>query len=90
MNIVIANGPGRLDNGSDVILFPSRWDSGVQAAPFRFYPYELAYLSTLLKRELPDAKVTMLDGNIKQWGADRYAIEITRLTQTWWSVSVAH
>lgn len=68
MNIVIANGPGRLDNGSDVILFPSRWDSAVPSAPFRFYPYELAYLSTLLKRELPGAKVTMLDGNIKGWG----------------------
>lgn len=73
MNIVIANGPGRLDNGSDVILFPSRWDSGVQAAPFRFYPYELAYLSTLLKRELPSDYVKMIDGNIMGLGADQYA-----------------
>jgi anaerobic magnesium-protoporphyrin IX monomethyl ester cyclase len=79
MNIVIANGPGKLDNGSDVILFPSRWDSAVPNAPFRFYPYELAYLSTLLKRELPGAKVKMLDGNIKGWGADQYASEIEKL-----------
>lgn len=79
MNIVIANGPGRLDNGSDVILFPSRWDSAVPQASFRFYPYELALLSTLLKRELPDAKVTMLDGNIQGWDASRYAAEIYRL-----------
>lgn len=79
MNIVIANGPGRLDNGSDVILFPSRWDSAVPQAPFRFYPYELALLSALLKRELPDAKVTMLDGNIRGWDASRYAAEIYRL-----------
>jgi len=79
MNIVIANGPGRLDNGSDVILFPSRWDSAVPQAPFRFYPYELALLSTLLKRELPDAKTTMLDGNIRCWDASRYAAEIYRL-----------
>ena len=79
MNIVIANGPGRLDNGMDVILFPSRWDSAVPNAPFRFYPYELAYLSTLLKRELPGANVTMLDGNIKQWNRDRYAAEIYKL-----------
>lgn len=78
MNIVIANGPGRLDNGSDVILFPSRWDSAVGNAPFRFYPYELAYLSALLKRELPDANVTMLDGNIRQWDGNRYAAEIHR------------
>ena len=80
MNIVIANGPGRLDNGSDVILFPSRWDSAVQRAPFRFYPYELALLSTLLKRELPGATVTLLDGNLRGWGAEQYAAEIARLT----------
>lgn len=79
MNIVIANGPGRLDNGSDVILFPSRWDSAVPKAPFRFYPYQLAYTSTLLKRELPGANVTMLDGNIKGWGAEQYAREIEKL-----------
>ena len=79
MNIVIANGPGRLDNGSDVILFPSRWDSAVPNAPFRFFPYELAYLSTLLKRDLPGAKVTLLDGNIKQWNGDRYVEEIDKL-----------
>ena len=79
MNIVIANGPGRLDNGADVILFPSRWDSAVQAAPFRFYPYELALLSTLLKRELPGANVTMLDGNLHQRSGDQYIQEISTL-----------
>lgn len=79
MNIVIANGPGILDNGSDVILFPSRWDSAVPRAPFRFYPYELAYLSTLLKREAPHAQITMLDGNLRGWDANRYAAEIYRL-----------
>lgn len=79
MNIVIANGPGRLENGSDVILFPSRWDSAVPNAPFRFYPYELAYLSTLLKRELPNDQVTLIDGNIKGYGRDQYAYEIKKL-----------
>lgn len=76
MNIVIANGPGRLDTGSDVILFPSRWDSAVPQAPFRFYPYELGYLSALLKREMPDAQVTLLDGNAQGWGAQEYAEKI--------------
>ena len=79
MNIVIANGPGQLDSGADVILFPSRWDSAVQRAPFRFYPYELAYLSTLLKRELPGANVTMLDGNLHQRSGDQYIQEISTL-----------
>lgn len=76
MNIVIANGPGRLENGLDVILYPSRWDSALQSAPFRFYPYELALLSTLLKRELPNANVKFLDGNLEQWGSQRYIKEI--------------
>lgn len=79
MNIVIANGPRTLDNGQEVILFPSRWDSGIpngQRAPFQFYPYELAYLSALLKRELPSANVKMLDGNLEGWPWERYAQEI--------------
>lgn len=79
-NIVIANGPRRLDNGREVILFPSRWDSGVPGrAPFQFYPYQLAYLSALLKRELSDASVTMLDGNLEGWDGDRYIREIAAL-----------
>lgn len=80
MNIVIANGPRTLDNGKEVILFPSRWDSGVPGkAPFQFYPYELAYLSSLLKRELPEATVTFLDGNLEGWDGDRYIKEIAKL-----------
>jgi anaerobic magnesium-protoporphyrin IX monomethyl ester cyclase len=77
MNLVIANGPRTLDNGKEVILFPSRWDSGVTGvAPFQFYPYELAYLSALLKRELPSANVTMLDGNLEGWGGEEYIQQI--------------
>jgi len=79
MEIVIANGPGILDNGKEVILFPSRWDSAVPGRKaFAFYPYELALLSALLKRELPDDHVVMLDGNIKTWNGDRYVREIIR------------
>lgn len=72
MKIVIANGPGRLDNGLGVILFPSRWDSAVPNPPFQFYPYELAYLSTLLKREMGGDSVKMLDGNLYGWNGDEY------------------
>jgi radical SAM superfamily enzyme YgiQ (UPF0313 family) len=79
MNIVVANGPGILDNGLDVILYPSRWDSALPRAPFRFYPYELGYMSTLLKREMPNAKVKMLDGNLESWDGDTYARAIAAL-----------
>jgi len=81
MNIVIANGPGRLDNGREVILFTSRWDSAVGGHKlFAFYPYELGYLSTLLKRELPEAQVTLLDGNLMSLDGDMYAQHIASLT----------
>lgn len=81
MNIVIANGPGILDNGQEVILFPSRWDSGIphgRKKPFAFFPYELAILSQLLKRELKQHAIKFLDGNLEGWNGDTY---IRKLTQ---------
>ena len=81
MNIVIANGPGILDNGQEVILFPSRWDSGIphgQRKPFAFFPYELALTSALLKREMPQHTVKFLDGNLEGWTGDRYIEEIAK------------
>ena len=30
MKILVANSLGRLDNGQEIILFPSRWDSAVR------------------------------------------------------------
>lgn len=79
MNIVISNCTGILDNGQEVIPFPSRWCSGIplgRRAPFKFYPWELAYASSLLKREvaykrMPDANVTMVDPNIERLNGDQ-------------------
>lgn len=81
MNIIICNGPGRLDNGQEVILFPSRWDSGIPHGrkPFAFYPYQLCYAASLLKRELPQHTVKFLDGNLESWDGDRYIQEIAKL-----------
>lgn len=86
-NIVIANGPGVLDSGQEVILFPSRWDSGIphgHKKPFAFFPYQLAYLSALLKREselgnMPKANVVMVDGNIEGLNGDQYIQRIAAL-----------
>lgn len=79
MNIVIANAAAIMDNGTKVVPFPSRWDSGVPQVLFRWFPYELAYASALLKRELPNDTVTLLDGNLENWSGDRYIKEIGRL-----------
>lgn len=83
MNIVLANAASIMDTGQTVIPFPSRWDSGLPGIgakpPFFWYPYELAALSSLLKRELPDADVKLLDGNIAGYNGDRYIQEIAKL-----------
>ena len=39
---------------------------------FIYYPYELAYLSSLLKRELPGDQVKMVDGTWLRFTADDY------------------
>ena len=76
MKIVVANTVGRFDTGQELILFPSRWCSAVSGRrPFAYYPYELADLSTLLKRET-DHDVKMLDGNLDLLDADEYARRI--------------
>jgi radical SAM superfamily enzyme YgiQ (UPF0313 family) len=63
MNILILNPVGKLSDGRWVCLFPSRWDAGTAWKNPPYFPFELAYLSTLLKRELPEARVKMLDPN---------------------------
>lgn len=79
--MIIANAAAILDTGQEVVPFPSRWDSGLprgMKALFRWYPYEICYLSSLLKRELPDANVKLLDGNIQGWNGSRYVKEIEK------------
>lgn len=81
LNIIIANAASVVDTGQTVIPFPSRWDSGLPSGMkplFYWYPYELAALSTLLKRELPNAKVKLIDGNILGYDGDTYIQEIAK------------
>jgi radical SAM superfamily enzyme YgiQ (UPF0313 family) len=78
MKIVLANAAAKLDNGAYVVPFPSRWDSAMGKRLFCFYPYELALLSTLLKRELPDAQVELVDGNLYGWDGDRTIAELRK------------
>jgi radical SAM superfamily enzyme YgiQ (UPF0313 family) len=79
MKVVVANALGRLANGKFVYAFPSRWDGAWHAGRrgWTHYPYELAYLSTLLKRELPD-EVVFLDGNHEGLGETEYIKRLSR------------
>src|SRR5690606_18279791 len=78
VNIVVANTVGRLADGRHVMAYPAHWDWVSQLPPNAykpntFYPYELGYMSSVLKREFPDAHVRMVDGNLRQLDADEYA-----------------
>ncbi|MEE8484004.1 MAG: radical SAM protein, partial [Nitrospinota bacterium] len=73
MKIVIATVPGRFSDDRYPCPFPSRWTSIAVGYPvYHFYPYELAYLSALLKRELPDTDTKMIDGGWLRFTVDDY------------------
>ncbi|MDH5543937.1 MAG: B12-binding domain-containing radical SAM protein, partial [Nitrospinota bacterium] len=70
---MIATAPGRFSGNRYPCPFPSRWTSLFQDYPvFIFFPYELAYLSSLLKRDLPNANVKMVDGTWLRFTTDDY------------------
>lgn len=66
LKIVIANSVGKDEQGNHFIHFPSRWTALIKGYKnFTFYPYELAYLSSFLKKKSKH-KVKMFDGNLLQ------------------------
>jgi anaerobic magnesium-protoporphyrin IX monomethyl ester cyclase len=70
--IIIANSVGRLPNGRKISHFPSRWTFSVtEKWKLNFYPYELAYLSSMLKRDT-DHEVKMMDACLEDWDANQY------------------
>jgi radical SAM superfamily enzyme YgiQ (UPF0313 family) len=70
--ILIANSIGKDMFGNNYILFPSRWTASVgKSKSFDFYPYELAYLSSLLKNE-GKFDVKMIDGNFERLNWKEY------------------
>lgn len=83
MKVVIANSVGRDARGNYYIHFPSRWTARLgKIRDFTYYPYELAYLSTLLKRDT-DFKVKMLDGNLLGLNVEEYIRLILKEKPDW-------
>ena len=74
MNILILNVVGKLSDGRFVCAFPSRWDAGTAWKNPPYYMYELAYLSTLLKRDLNGANVKLLDPNWHDYNWEETAL----------------
>ncbi|MBN1879065.1 radical SAM protein [bacterium] len=76
--VVIANSVGVDRKGRYIIHSPSRWTTSVTQNPFTWYPWELAYLSSLLKRET-DCDVTFVDGCLEKLDTPRYIEKIVPL-----------
>lgn len=83
MKIVVANSVGKDKEGNYYIHFPSRWTARMgKMQDFSFYPYELAYLSSLLKRET-DFEVKMLDGNVRGFDSKEYSEVVAKEKPDW-------
>ncbi|MCG2712673.1 MAG: B12-binding domain-containing radical SAM protein [Candidatus Omnitrophica bacterium] len=73
MKIVVANSIGRDRKGNYIIHSPSRWSEAVKNKYhwFAYYPWELAYLSALLKHETKH-RVKFVDGCLMRLGGKDY------------------
>lgn len=72
MKIIIATGVGKNSEGHYFDLFPSRWSASSRYHANTYYPFDLAYLSSMLKRDT-DHEVKMVDGNYFGYTVDVYA-----------------
>ncbi len=83
MNIVVANSVGVDQNGYHIVHVPSRWSLGVKNhTNCGYYPWELAYTSSLLKRET-DHRVKFLDGILNGWDYATYFAQLEKEQPDW-------
>lgn len=77
MKIVIANSIGIDRNNNFIIHSPSRWTQGVKNRYqwFAYYPWELAYLSSMLKKNTGH-KVKLIDGCLGRLNYNSYLNKI--------------
>ena len=72
MNIIVANSVGVDRDGYHMVHVPSRWSLGVKNfTNCGYYPWELAYTSSLLKRET-NHHVKFMDGVLNGWDFETY------------------
>lgn len=77
MKIVVANSVGIDENGFAMIHSPSRWtNSSLDHKVFTYYPWELAYLSSLLKNKT-DHEVTFIDGCLEKLDHEKFLERIS-------------
>ena len=72
MKIVVATSIGKNREGLRYTLFPSRWSLASQFHADAYYPYDLAYLSSMLKQQTGH-RVKMIDGNFLGYTINKYS-----------------
>ena len=83
MKIVIANSVGVDSNGYHMVHVPSRWSLGVKNfTNCGYYPWELAYTSSLLKRDT-DHDIKFLDGVLNAWDFNIYIQRLREEKPDW-------
>ena len=83
MKIVIANSVGVDTNGYHMVHVPSRWSLGVKNhTNCNYYPWELAYTSSLLKQETIH-EIKFLDGVLNAWNFDTYIQRLREEKPNW-------
>ena len=83
MKIVIANSVGVDSNGYHMVHVPSRWSLGVKNfTNCGYYPWELAYTSSLLKRDT-DHDIKFLDGVLNAWDFYTYMQRLREEKPDW-------
>lgn len=72
MKVVVGTSTGVDQQGRYFVHYPSRWTSTVDRNPFYFYPFEVGYASTLLKRDT-HCDVKMIDAGLQALDRHAYA-----------------
>ncbi len=83
MKIVVANSVGVDANGYHMVHVPSRWSLGIKNfTNCGYYPWQLAYTSSLLKRETAH-QIKFLDGVLKGWDFETYFSQLEMERPNW-------
>src|ERR1041384_3272143 len=72
MKIVVATAVGKSKSGKIFCIFPSRWSWLNKYHTDTYYPFDLGYLSSMLKRDTKHA-IKMVDGNYNNYTIGVYA-----------------
>ena len=82
--IVLSNSVGKDDSGLYIIHSPSRWSEGVRllSSWFAYYPWELAYASSLLKQKTNNT-VKLIDPCLNRWDKHQTLAKILAEEPDW-------